>query len=198
MNALVKSMLNRLRYAFLPPAGVGICRVRHDRECARIRGNGRYPYLSRFYDAKIKQPRALPETVRFNGGRGTVSLARPWQNFFDGWNTPAAEQYLKRKQSGWVNYGPWPKIEQLCTASVEGTFVVVTHKIGRKCYIASYSNDKTPLDYPDIDYLQRFGVVSTDDSIDGPPCGTAYTFAIANPGEQLWMNQDDLTFVRSA
>jgi hypothetical protein len=191
MNPKIKSLLNRIRYAFLPAARVGICRVRHDRESARIRGGGQYPYLSRFYDGKG----GLPETVRFYGGKGNVRLAQVWQEFFEENNTNQAQKYLKRLQSGWVNYGPWPKIEQICCASPDGTYVVVNKIIGNRAYINCYDNSKIPADYQ-TDYLQQFGVAYPDDSIGLPPCGPAFTFAIKNPDELLWMHTDDLTFIR--
>lgn len=195
ISSSMKSLLNRIKYAYLPPAKVGICRVRHDRECSRIR-SGSYNYLTRFYDPKSAQIRGLPETVRFYGGRGTVSLKPQWQTFFADKNTLGAETYLKRLQSGWVNYGPWPKVEQLCTASPQGTYVVVDRIEGDKAYIQSYSNDRNPSDYVNIDYLQAFGVAYSDDTIGLPPCGPAYTLAICNPGEKLWMWTADLTFIR--
>lgn len=198
LSPIAQSALNRLRYMWLPPAKVGICRVLHDRECSRPRGGAKLPYLSRFYDPKLKNIRGLPETIRFNGGRGTVSLSTQWQVFFQMNNTPQAHKYLTRLQSGWVNYGPWPKIEQLCTASPQGTFVLVDRIEGNRAYIYSYQNDRQPSDYVNIDYLQLFGVAYSDDSISLPDCGKAYTFAIRNPSDgELWVDTRDLTFIRA-
>jgi hypothetical protein len=197
-NPQVQSALNKLKYMWLPKAKVGINRVLHDRECSRPRGGATYPYLSRFYDPKLKQVRSLPETVRFGGGkRGTITLSKQWIDFFFAENTGKAAKYLTQLQSGWVNYGPWPKVEQLCTASPQGTFVVVTKIDGNKAFIESYDNSKRPSDYENIDYLQRFGMVGSDDSIGEPDQGPAFTLAIHNPGEALWIDVRDITFVRS-
>lgn len=199
LSPQIKSAINRLRYSYLlllPPRSNSICRVLHDKECSRPRGGAQYAYLSRFYNPKDEQIRGLPETVRFNGGRGTVILAPWWQRYLDQWNSPVAQKYLKRLQSGYVNYGPYPKIEQLCTASPGGTFVVVRRVAGNRAYIECYQNDKRPSDYIH-DYRQLFGVAYSDDSIGYPPCGFAFTIAIKNPGENLWVDIRDLSFVRS-
>ena len=194
-----QSDLNRQRFVYLPGPKLGICRIRHDRECSVSRakdGHG-LPYLSRFYDQGLSQPRGLPETVRFNGGKSTVALKPWWADFFAQNNTAAAQAYLKRKQSGWVNYGPWPTVEQLACASPECTYVVVYKIDNGRCYIRSYQNTGHPSDYAGVDFLQAFGVVYTDDTISDAPCGKALSLAICNPGETLWMHDYDLTWVRA-
>lgn len=182
---------------WLPPARPGICRVLHDKECSRPRGGAKYAWISRFYDPKASQIRGLPETVRFGGGRSTVTLQPQWQAFFAEHNTPAAQQYLKRPYSGWRNDAEWPRVQQLCTASPQGTFVVVDRIEGDRAYIYSYRNDRHPSDYINIDYLQGFGVAYNDDSIGQPPCGRAYTFAISNKDDNLWIDKRDLTYWRA-
>jgi hypothetical protein len=67
--APLMSLYNRLRWSLLKPAAPGICRIRHDEQTPNTRG-GKYPYLSRFYD-QLRKVRGLPETVRYNGERGT-------------------------------------------------------------------------------------------------------------------------------
>lgn len=190
-----QSALNKSRYIYLPGPKVGICRIRHDRETSVPRGNSRYPWLSRFYDPGLAVPRGLPETVRYFGDKGNITLAPQWVEFFKEHNTPVAQSYIMRPQSGWRNYGTWPTVEQL---GFGGDYVVVTKMIGDTCYIESYDNSKYPADYPRYDYLQNFGVVYTDDTIEaGSPVGPAYTFIIAKPGVRLWMHAYDLTFVRT-
>ncbi len=196
LNPIVQSTLNRIRYSTLPPAKAGICRVRHDKECSRPRGGAKLPYLSRFYNTQV-DVYGLPETVRFNGGRGSVTLAPQWEAFFERNNTNPAKKHLKRPHSGWRNDGDWPRVQQLCTASPRGTFVLVDRIEGDRAYIYSYHNDRHPNEYINIDYLQLFGVAYSDDSVGLPDCGPAYTFAIANKGERLWMDVRDLTFWRA-
>ena len=190
-----QSALNKTRYEWLPAPRVGLCRIRHDRECGTPRGNNQYAWLSRFYDQGLVKPRGLPEAVRYQGDKGNIALASQWQKFFADSNTPIAQSYLKRLQSGWVNYGPWPTVEQI---GFGGDYVVVTKISGDTCYIESYDNSKYPVDYPEYDYLQNFSVVYTDDTVEaGSPVGPAYSFVIARPGVKLWIKAEQLTFVRS-
>lgn len=189
--APVKSLLNRARYALLPGAQVGINRIRHDREFNGVRGPGRYPYLSRFYG--LNRP-GLPETVRYTGGKKTVHLSDAWVGHFLEINAehPEAIAHLKKLQSGWVNYGPFPTVEQL---GFGGDYVVVTHIVGNRAYINSYDNSLSPSNYKE-DYNQAFHIVYPDDSIGSPDWGPAYTFVIANHGENLWIDVGNLTFIR--
>ena len=169
---------------------VGICRILHDQECSQKRGGGQYPYLARNYSQQ--KVRGLPETVRYNGGSGHVVLDPPYVQLIKQSNSAQAFGYLIRLQSGWVNYGPWPKIEQL---GFGGDYVVVTEIVGGKCYIEAYDNHRSPAWYQ-RDYLQLFTVVYSDDTYGQPDCAPVTTCAIANPGERLWVHDYDLTFVR--
>jgi len=190
LPAKVQSANNRKLYASLPGPRVGICRIRHDRECSEKRGGGTYPYLSRNYSQQ--KVRGLPETVRYNGDSGHVVLDPPYEQLIRQHNSAAAFAYLSRPQSGWVNFGKWPQVEQL---GFGGDFVVVTAIEGDKCYIESYDNHQSPAWYQ-RDYLQLFGVVYSDDSVGVPDCSPVTTCVIANPGERLWMHSYDLTYFR--
>lgn len=169
----------------------GIWRVRHDVE--RTKWNCK----ARLWEADWKKLRGLPETVRINGGRGTVELSPAWVEFLDSINTPDAQRYLRKLQSGWLNYGPFPKMEQL---TFGGNYVEVTHIKGNKAFIKSYNNADQP---PKIDLatetlpntlIQAFSVVYTDGSWEMfTPVGVAYTFIIANPQDgELWIDLENL------
>lgn len=201
ISAKLQSQLNQSLYGHLPPARVGICRILHDRECSRIRGGSlaewwlglRYPYLSRFYNPAAKKLRGLPETVRYNGGRSHVRLSIDWVDFLWSHNTNIAAEYLMRPDSGWRNKGDTSTVEQLGWG---GAYVVVTHIDGNKAYIESYDNSRNPDSYIDRDYLQLFSVIDQSNNLSGSPVGNAYSFVISNPGERLWIDTQDITFVR--
>lgn len=169
----------------------GIWRVRHDVERAR------WNCKARLWEENWKKLRGLPETVRINGGRGTVELSPAWVEFLDSINTPDAQRYLRKLQSGWLNYGPFPKMEQL---TFGGNYVEVTRIEGNKAFIKSFNNADPP---PKIDLstetlpntlIQAFSVVYTDGSWEMyTPVGVAYTFIIANPKDgELWIDIENL------
>ena len=205
----IQSAINRWGALNLRGPRVGICRVRHDKECSvsRDKSGQRPAYLSRFYTVG-KPVYGLPESVRINGGKSTVLLAPQWRLFEqehagigprepssleDEATNMAAFNYISRRQSGWVNFGPWPTVEQITWG---GAYVVVYGIQGHKCFIQSYHNDKRPGDYVNIDYLQAFSTVFSDDRVAPEP--TVFTFPIANATDApLWMYDYDLTWVRA-
>jgi hypothetical protein len=175
---------------------VGLWRVRHDVE------REQWDFKSRLWVEDFKKNRGLPETVRINGGRGTVELSPVWVAFLDRINTPDAQRYLRKLQSGWLNYGPFPKMEQLTFA---GNFVHVTHIDGERAYIKSFNNadpppesgpDKTtPYSMSHDPLIHIFSTVYTDGSWEmATPVGLVFTFVIANPDDgPLWIDIKDLT-----
>jgi hypothetical protein len=177
----------------LPPATnpLGVWRVRHDVE------RKDWNCKARLWVEGWKVIRGLPETVRINGGRGTVELSPAWVKFLDSINTPDAQRFLRKQQNGWLNYGPFPKMEQL---TFGGNFVEVTRIKGNKAFIKSYNNaDIPPAIDPDTNpipntLIQTFSVVYTDGSWEmSTPVGLVYTFIIANPEDgELWIDIDDL------
>ena len=200
MNSpLVQSTINRALYAWrrVPPKPKSICRLLYDHECGIKRGNGKYPYLWRFYGAKI----GYPMTVLLHG-EGNVSLEEQWQAWFYYNNTPRAVAYTKgqgaRPNTGWVNTVPWPMVRQIACPGdgMHHTYLVVDSIEGNRAYIESYDNSKQPSDYP-YDYLNPFGIGYPDGKVGAAPCGLCYTFAIHNPGERLWVDVQDLTFFKS-
>lgn len=179
----------------------GIWRVKHDVE------RDTWNYQSRLWTPGWIQLHGLPETVRINGGKGEVVLSPAWVEFMDKINSPAAQRYLRREQTGWLNYGPFPKMEQL---TFGGNYVYVTRVKGNKAYIRYWSNAITP---PNLDIyffqtptptpgpldlstlIQNFSVVYTDGSWEmTTPIGDVHTFIIANPSDDpLWIDLSDLT-----
>src|SRR5687767_3109582 len=109
-----------------PTNPVGLWRVRHDVE------RDEWDFKARLWVKNWKKLRGLPETVRIGGGRSTVELTEEWVEFLDKINTPAAQRYLRKLQSGWLNYGPFPKMEQL---TFGGNYVYVTEVKGNRAYI---------------------------------------------------------------
>lgn len=174
-----------------PTSPVGLWRVRHDVE------RDEWDFKARLWVKNWKKLRGLPETVRINGGRGTVELPEEWVEFLDKINTPAAQQYLRQLQSGWLNSGPFPKMEQL---TFGGNFVYVTRVKGNRAYIKTFNIANAPpqrdpyTEEPDP-LIQFFSVVYTDGSWQmETPAGVAYTFIIANPDDDpLWIDIKNLT-----
>jgi len=173
------------------PTQSGLWRVRHDVERAE------WDFQSRLWKPEWKKLRGLPETVRINGGRGTVELPPEWVDFLDRINTPDAQRYLRKLQSGWLNYGPFPKMEQL---TFGGNYVHVTHIDGNRAYIKTFNIADPPpvgrLPYteePDP-LIQTFSVVYTDGSWEmETPVGMAYTLILANPEDgPLWIDIENL------
>ncbi len=179
----------------------GIWRVRHDVE------RNTWDYKSRLWSLGWTQLHGLPETVRINGGQGEVVLSPAWVEFMDKINTLAAQRYLRRQQTGWLNYGPFPKMEQL---TFGGNYVYVTRVKGNKAFIRYWNNASTP---PNLDtyffqtptpvpgplgintLIQNFSVVYTDGTWQmTTPIGDVYTFIIANPSDgPLWIDIANLT-----
>lgn len=168
----------------------GLWRVRHDIE------RDEWDFKSRLWGKSWKKLRGLPETVRIHGGRGSVELPPAWVDFLDRINTPDAQRYLRKLQSGWLNYGPFPKMEQL---TFGGNFVYVTKVKANRAYIKTFNIADVP---PQIGphptgpnpLIQTFSVVYTDGTWQmETPVGVVYTFIIANPEDgPLWIDLDDL------
>lgn len=169
--------------------------MRHDIE------RDEWGFKSRLWVKNWKKLRGLPETVRINGGRGTVELSPAWVEFMDKINTPDARRFLRKLQSGWLNYGPFPKMEQLVFG---GNYVYVTRVAGNKAYIKTFNNahlppengpDKTTPETMSRDPLFHImSTVYTDGSWEmAMPVGLVFTFVIANPDDgPLWIDIKNL------
>ena len=197
----ITAFVQTLEPSAAPTDLTGIWRVRHDVE------RDTWGYKSRLWTLGWVQLHGLPETVRINGGQGEVVLSSAWVEFMDKINTAAAQRYLRREQTGWLNFGPFPKMEQL---TFGGNYVYVTHVKGNKAYIRYWSNAITP---PNLDLyffqtptptpgpleintlIQNFSVVYTDGTWEmTTPIGDVYTFIIANPSDgPLWIDISNLT-----
>jgi hypothetical protein len=169
---------------------LGIWRVRHDVE--RVEWNCR----ARLWYEDWKKLRGLPETVRIQGGKGTVFLSDRWVDFLDSLNTQEAQRFLRRQGNGWLNGGPFPKMEQL---TFGGNYVEVTRIEGHKAYIRTFNNADHPPSAADPiignnTLIQTFSVVYTDGSWEmAAPAGPVYTLIIANPQDgELWIDIDNL------
>jgi hypothetical protein len=164
---------------------LGIWRVRHDVEREELHCR------SRLWFDGWKKLRGLPETVRINGGRGTVILSGAWVKFLDSLNTQDAQRFLRKEQNGWLNRGAFPQVEQL---TFGGNYVEVTRIVGHKAYIKSFNNaDPPPASGPNT-LIQTFSVVYTDGTWEmSTPVGAVYTFIIASPHDgALWIDIENL------
>ena len=197
----ITAFVQTIEPSAIPTDPRGIWRVRHDVE------RDVWNYKSRLWSPGWIQLHGLPETVRINGGLGEVVLSPAWVEFMDKINTQAAQRYLRREQTGWLNYGPFPKMEQL---TFGGNYVYVTRVKGNKAYIRYWSNTTTP---PNLDVeffqtptpvpgpldlntlIQTFSVVYTDGTWEMTTgIGNVHTFIIANPSDgPLWIDIANLT-----
>ena len=104
---------------------------------ARIRHDTTRPawyYMSRTNPANPKRvnlPMA-PETARYGGDTGQVSLKRPFVNWISSLNTAAAFDRMTRMANGWVNKSPWPAVQQV---GFGGNVVRILKVVGGKAYI---------------------------------------------------------------
>src|SRR5258706_274706 len=116
-------------------------------------------------------------------------------------NSPDAERFLRRLQNGWMNHGPFPKMEQL---TFGGNFVYVYRVKGDKAFIRTFNNGDTPLgDGPDKTNMYNmthnplihlFSTVYRDGKWEmSAPVGLVFTLVIANPDDgPLWIDIHDL------
>ena len=138
----------------------------------------------------------LPSTVRIRGGKGFVRLTTTWMNYVARLNTASAYNYIFKDSSGWHNQGDMSRVEQL---TFSGNFVKVNRIVNGRAYIDAYSLADTPPSttaHPTITSLstliQFFTTQYTtylDMSTDGR---WPKILVIANPGEELWMDVNDL------
>lgn len=190
MNRTLLSAINRFKASFLPACRVGRNRVRRDVE------RKKWNWLSRIYDPKAKKVRGLPQTCRVGGGSGTVKLPSVWIAFWAQINTAAAVKYNMKKDSGWLNKGPWPKVERLIFADA---FVDVIEIVNGWAYIRAYD---TLLDPPDVStdffddcLIGPFTVVTNKGGTEGPPCGNVRILNIQENHKRSRIPVDDLTYV---
>jgi hypothetical protein len=187
----ITPIVKTLEPSAVPTDLTGIWRVKHDVE------RDEWDFKSRLWMEDWKILRGLPETVRIHGGKGTVELSPAWVEFLDKINTADARRYLRREQTGWLNFGPFPKMEQL---TFGGNLVDVTRVKGHRAFIKTYNNAAIPpREVPDNleihTRIQAFSVVYTDGSWEmETPVGPIYIFIIANQTDDpLWIDIDDLT-----
>ena len=172
-------------YAKSDKSMLGVWRVRHDVEREELHCR------SRLWFNGWKKLRGLPETVRIQGGNGTVILSDAWVKFLDRLNTQDAQRFLRKDQNGWLNRGSFPQMEQL---TFGGNYVVVTRIVGHKAYIKSFSNAAQPPASGPNTLIQTFSVVYTDGTWEmSTPVGIVYTLIIADSRDgALWIDLEDL------
>jgi hypothetical protein len=144
---------------------------------------------------KIKGFGWAPQTVRYQGGTSALNLSPSFQALVQKINTPEAFKYVKRKASGWVNQGPWPKIEQVTFGS---NLVDVIKVVGNKAYIRSMDAKKPA---PDVTFesdpyvVHKFTVVTPDGTVVEPPKGVTYVLVVGLT--PLWIPVLDLEFLET-
>jgi GH25 family lysozyme M1 (1,4-beta-N-acetylmuramidase) len=174
-----------------PPASIaGYYRILHDNE---------HPLSERLPRAKGwvkgKKLRGLPETYRYQGGRGNLVLAPWWVDYLKKINSPDAIRYLSKPDSGWLNTGGKWQVEYL---TFGGNFVYVSRIEGNKAFINTYNNaDVPPIGMGPNILVQKFGVVYNDGhhaSGTDTKVGMAYTLLITRPEDhgKVWIDVNNL------
>jgi hypothetical protein len=164
---------------------MALYRVKHDNELPwilRIRRS--------FGWIKGGKLRGLPETRRYEGGRGNFEPSVAALAFIRSINTPKAFVYLFKQKSGWCNHGK--NLEYLTFA---GSYVNVTRQEGNRCYIETLSNAGPfpPAGFFQFPPVQWFGVVYNDGHWargTDTPVGMAYTALIVRPEDvgKVWID----------
>ncbi len=162
-----------------------------------------YPRLMRVKDdleaGSLSRPflrNGLPSTVRIRGGKGFVRLTTSWLNYVAKLNTVSAYSYIFKDASGWHNQGDMVRVEQL---TFSGNIVKVNRVSNGRAYIdAFFLSDTPPASAPTLSIANLSPVIQffttqyntyLDMSTDGR---WPKILVIANPGEELWMNVNDL------
>ena len=162
-----------------------------------------FPRLMRIKDdleaGSLSRPflrNGLPSTVRIRGGKGFVRLTTTWLNYVARLNTAIAYNYLFKDASGWHNQGDMNRVEQL---TFSGNVVKVNRISNGRAYIDAFSLADTPPASstiptisnlsPVIQYFTTQYTSYLDMSTDGR---WPKILVIANPGEVLWMDVNDL------
>jgi hypothetical protein len=114
-----------------------------------------------------------------------MNLPVVWQNFVREINTPAAYKYLTRVGSGWVNKGPWPKVEELTFAENRA---VVTRVDGNRIYFETMDIRKPPPAQWHPYQVHAFTVVNQEGRTFFPdPPGVAILFPVLADGPR-WVD----------
>lgn len=144
----------------------------------------------------------LPSTVRIRGGVGFVMLTNEWIDYVHSVNSDAgnkyqfSSRYVMKPAVGWHNTGAGNRVEQL---TFSGNIVEVTKIVGGKAYIKSFYNSLpaprlpiTPFEkslHPLVQLFTTQYKTKLDMSTDGR---YPRTLIIANPGEELWIDEAEL------
>lgn len=129
-----------------------------------------------------------PATIRLQGGVGNVQLTPAWIDYVDriNWRNPQILKYLFHKNSGWQNSSTYARVEELV---FEGQTVNVLRISGLRAYLQTYFiNEKQPLTPALGDWrIEKFSIVTRDDTMIGAPPGPAKIILMARKGESLWI-----------
>lgn len=130
-----------------------------------------------------------PCTMRVQGGDGTDILPVSWQEYTNSMNTDEGMRYLIRIGSGWVNKGPWPKVEQLTFCRNQ---VKVIRVEGNRAYLAHYMlGDRPPVLANDLTMNHYFTVITPDGSVIQPPPGRVMIPFVSSVRD-VWIDKDYL------
>jgi len=130
--------------------------------------------------------RQAPQTVRYHGETGQVTLTPRYRNLFERWNTPEAIKYNDRNGGGWHNKGS--SVQQVLFG---GNIVQVVDVIGTRVYFEHYALTVPPV----RDLRHRFTVVTPDGETVLPPCGDLWIFPITRKIVPVYFNVSDVELV---
>lgn len=179
----------------IPSASLGLYKIKDDIQ-ANIPPKGTRPFIRN----------GLPSTVRLRGGMGFVMLSSLWMKYLVKINDTSSSlkyQFTDFKNPitlknavGWHNTGAGNRVEQL---TFSGNIVEVISIEGEQAYIKTYFNNDTPpvkIVIPfesTLDTLVHLFTTQYTNRLDTSTDGRyPRVFPIANPGEKLWININDI------
>ncbi len=141
----------------------------------------------------------LPGTVRAHGGKGAVNLSSNWVTYVDllqGWLAQVIN-YIFKIASGWHNQGAANNVQEL---TFSGNVVKVLGVQNGQAYIETFFNNNAPptsavpITLPTLgQYPVQLFTTQYRDHLDMSNNGLwPKILLIANAGEQLWMDMNDL------
>ena len=137
----------------------------------------------------------LPSTVRLLRGKGAVTLSEAWMNYVARINTASAYNYLFKDASGWHNQGADNNVQELTFSGNRVKVLEITNGYAR--IETLHLNDPIPeAIFPNIlnmSTIVHYFTAQYTTHLDMSTSGRwPKMLLMANPGETLWMNMNDL------
>lgn len=147
--------------------------------------NPNWHFMSRTDPRNPDYVRALqvPQTVKYFGDTGQISLNARYRKLFESWNTKAAIKYNDRNGGGWHNRGS--SVRQLLFAT---NLVKVSQVVGDRVYFCPYILTSPPTGV----MKYKFTVVTPQGETVNPPCGDLWIMAIAHKNRSVYFRMSDV------